>query len=137
MENARAGLNTCWQKSSLSGLHKNAYVRRWLWSMWATWPPRKRERERAMAGTDGMVCTISWGSEYARKRRTCPKRELVKEKGTTGHQQGLKARTRHVLTSLILLAADYFRFSIDLRSVCPLVVVVAGVMVCLCCFRGF
>ena len=48
VENARAGLNTCWQKSSLSGLLKHAYVRRWLWSMGGTWPPRKRERERAM-----------------------------------------------------------------------------------------
>ena len=47
------------------------------------------EIKKAVAGTGGRVCTIGWGSEHARKRRRCPKRERVKEKKTTGHQQGL------------------------------------------------
>ena len=70
--------------------------------------------ERALVGTGGRVCTIDWGSEHGRKRR-CPKRARVKEKGTTGHQRGLQVRTRHVL---ILLAADVFCFGlfhVDLR----------------------
>ena len=89
MENARAGMNARWRKSFLSGLLKQSYVRRWLWSMGGTYLPRKRERERVMAGIDGSVCIIGWGAEHGRKRRECLKRERLKEKGSTGHQQGL------------------------------------------------
>ena len=45
--------------------------------------------ERAVVGTGGRVCTINRGSEHGRKRRRCPKRARVKEKGTAGHQRGL------------------------------------------------
>ena len=46
--------------------------------------------ERAVVGTGGRVCTIDRGSEHGRKRRRCPKRARVKEKGTAGHQRGLR-----------------------------------------------
>ena len=71
--------------------------------------------ERAVVGTGGRVCTIDWGSEHGRKRRTCPKRARVKEKGTTGHQRGLRPAPG---TCYILLAADVFLFGlfhVDLR----------------------
>ena len=65
----------------------------------------KEERERAMAGTGGKLCTTGWVSEHGRKRRRCPKREQIKEKGSTHHQQGFYALlgTRHVRPSARVL----------------------------------
>ena len=51
--------------------------------MGGTWPPRKREkeRERAMASTDGRVCTIGWVSEQSTQ-----KEELTKARAGEGEK---------------------------------------------------
>lgn len=78
---------------SLSGIMKHCARRRLTEG---TVPLRKEERERAKVGADGGVCISGWGAEHERKRRRCPKKERMEEKGPTHRRQGIGANARHV-----------------------------------------
>ena len=86
MEPGKAEWNA-YRQNSLSGL-LGPFVR----GMFTRKTSHPMTKESTVTGAGGGVCIIGWEAEHGRKRRCCPKKGSVKEKGSRCRQQEQYAR---------------------------------------------